>query len=88
MELLRSWSRSILLICLNLIYNSTLGPVCYTLISEVGSTRLRQKTVVLARISYQIMNIICGIIGKSHIYTLAVLRLLGSKLIAWYAMLL
>lgn len=57
-----AWASGILLICLNLIYNSTLGPVCYTLISEVGSTRLRQKTVVLARISYQIMNIICGII--------------------------
>jgi hypothetical protein len=81
MELLRSWSRSILLICLNLIYNSTLGPVCYTLISEVGSTRLRQKTVVLARISYQIMNIICGIIGKSHTSTLFSLGLLGFKLI-------
>lgn len=57
-----SWGAGVLLICLNLVYNSTLGPVCYTLISEVGSTRLRGKTVALARVSYQIMNIICGII--------------------------
>ncbi len=52
-----------LLIVLNFIYNATLGPVCYVLISELGSTRLRQKTVALSRIAYQIMNIICGIIN-------------------------
>lgn len=57
-----SWAAGVLLICLNLVYNSTLGPVCYTLIAEVGSTRLRGKTVALSRVSYQIVNIICGII--------------------------
>jgi MFS transporter, SP family, general alpha glucoside:H+ symporter len=51
-----------LLIALNFIYNATLGPICYTLIGEVSSTRLRQKSIVLSRIAYQIMNIICGII--------------------------
>ncbi|KZO94753.1 maltose permease [Calocera viscosa TUFC12733] len=51
-----------LLIALNFVYNATLGPICYTLIGEVSSTRLRQKSIVLSRISYQIMNIICGII--------------------------
>ncbi|WRT64224.1 uncharacterized protein IL334_001153 [Kwoniella shivajii] len=51
-----------LLIGLNFIYNASLGPVCYTLIGELSSTRLRQKSVALSRIAYQIMNIICGII--------------------------
>lgn len=51
-----------LLIVLNFAYNATLGPICYTLIGEVSSTRLRQKSIVLSRIAYQIMNIICGII--------------------------
>ncbi|KZT59946.1 sugar transporter [Calocera cornea HHB12733] len=51
-----------LLIGLNFVYNCTLGPICYTLIGEVSSTRLRQKSIVLSRIAYQIMNIICGII--------------------------
>ncbi|KAH7106795.1 trehalose transport-related protein [Auriculariales sp. MPI-PUGE-AT-0066] len=51
-----------LLIALNFVYNSTLGPICYTLIAEVSSTRLRAKTVALSRIAYQIVNIICGII--------------------------
>jgi MFS transporter, SP family, general alpha glucoside:H+ symporter len=51
-----------LLIVLNFAYNATLGPICYTLIGEISSTRLRQKSIVLSRIAYQIMNIICGII--------------------------
>lgn len=51
-----------LLIALNFLYNISLGPICYTIIGEVSSTRLRQKSIVLSRIAYQIMNIICGII--------------------------
>ncbi|KAJ7585660.1 maltose permease [Mycena floridula] len=56
------WVSGGLLVALNLVYNSTLGAVCYVLIAEVGSTRLRAKTIVLARCAYQTMNIICGII--------------------------
>ncbi|KAJ6503790.1 maltose permease [Mycena sanguinolenta] len=56
------WASGALLVVLNFAYNATLGAVCYVLIAEVGSTRLRAKTIVLARCAYQIMNIICGII--------------------------
>ncbi|KAJ7624619.1 maltose permease [Roridomyces roridus] len=56
------WASGALLIALNLAYNATIGAVCYVIISEVGSTRLRAKTIVLSRCAYQVMNIICGII--------------------------
>jgi MFS transporter, SP family, general alpha glucoside:H+ symporter len=56
-----SWASGTLIV-LNFIYNATLGPVCYTIISEVGSTRLRAKTIVLARCAYAIVNMVCGII--------------------------
>lgn len=56
------WVSGSLLVFLNLAYNSTLGPVCYTLIAEISSTRLRAKTIALSRVAYQLMNIICGII--------------------------
>jgi SP family general alpha glucoside:H+ symporter-like MFS transporter len=56
------WVSGALLIFLNLAYNSTLGPVCYTLVAEISSTRLRAKTIALSRVAYQLMNIICGII--------------------------
>lgn len=67
-----------LLIALNFVYNvstiscqcsrpapnvqCTLGPLCYTIIGEMSSTRLRNKSIALSRIAYQVMNIICGII--------------------------
>ncbi|KAJ7723507.1 maltose permease [Mycena maculata] len=56
------WASGGLLVFLNFAYNATLGAVCYVIIAEVGSTRLRAKTIVLARCAYQLMNIICGII--------------------------
>lgn len=38
-------------------YDATVGPVCYSLVAEITSTRLRNKTVVLARDFYNIMAI-------------------------------
>ncbi|KAF8160277.1 hypothetical protein K438DRAFT_1909944 [Mycena galopus ATCC 62051] len=56
------WAVGGLLVVLSFVYNATLGAVCYVIIAEVGSTRLRAKNNVLARCAYQAMNIICGII--------------------------
>ena len=39
-----------------LFYNFTVGPVCYALVAEMPSTRLKIKTVVLARNLY---NLVC-----------------------------
>lgn len=43
------WGIGGLLIIFSLTYQFTIGPVCYALVAEIGSTRLRAKTVVLAR---------------------------------------
>lgn len=43
------WAIGGLLIAFALTYQFTVGPVCYSLVAEIGSTRLRSKTVVLAR---------------------------------------
>ncbi|KUJ15446.1 putative maltose permease [Mollisia scopiformis] len=45
-----------------LIYTFTIGPVCYSLVSELPSTRLKTKTIVLARNIYNVVGIINGII--------------------------
>lgn len=42
------------------IYYMTVGPICYAVITEVSSTRLRNKTVCIARIAYYIAQIICN----------------------------
>jgi SP family general alpha glucoside:H+ symporter-like MFS transporter len=51
-----------LIILMTFIYDSTIGPVCYTLVAEIPSTRLRIKTVVLARVFYNISSIVVNII--------------------------
>jgi len=56
------WAIGSLLLVYALTYNCTVGPVCYSLVSELTSTRLRTKSVVLARNCYNICNIITNII--------------------------
>lgn len=75
-----------LLIILNFIYNCTIGPATYTIIGkytplcnrdeanetgEISSTRLRQKTIVLARASYKAINIVAGILNPRMLSPLA-----------------
>jgi SP family general alpha glucoside:H+ symporter-like MFS transporter len=43
-----------ILVAVNFVYNCTLGPLCYTIIAETPSTRLRAKSIALARVSYQV----------------------------------
>lgn len=44
------------------VFYITLGPICFPIISEISSTRLRAKTVCLARNSYYIASNVAGII--------------------------
>ncbi|KAI8623939.1 maltose permease MAL31 [Xylariaceae sp. FL1651] len=53
---------SIMLLWL-LVYYLTVGPICYAVISETSSTRLRTKSVCLSRIAYYIAQIVCNVIN-------------------------
>ncbi|GAM83049.1 hypothetical protein ANO11243_010350 [Dothideomycetidae sp. 11243] len=57
-----SWVIGALLLTFVFCYDATLGPVCYTLVAEISSTRLRNKTIVLARIFYNVCGIIMGLL--------------------------
>lgn len=52
------WAIGSLLLVFALSYNCTVGPVCYSIVAEISSTRLRQKTVVLARTSYNLCSLL------------------------------
>jgi SP family general alpha glucoside:H+ symporter-like MFS transporter len=56
------WVIGSLLLIYTFTYDSTVGPVCYSLVAELSSTRLRTKTVVLARNTYNIVGIMTNII--------------------------
>lgn len=57
-----SWTVGSLLIVLTGVYDVTVGPVCYVLVAEVPSTRLRAKTVVLARVVYNVVSLVTNIL--------------------------
>lgn len=56
------WAIGSMLIIFTFVYDASVGPVCYSLVAEISSTRLRQKTVVLARNCYNISSIIVNIL--------------------------
>jgi SP family general alpha glucoside:H+ symporter-like MFS transporter len=57
-----SWATGSMLLVYTFFYDSTVGPVCYSLVSELSSTRLRTKTVVLSRNLYNMLSIVNGVI--------------------------
>ncbi|KAH8662571.1 general substrate transporter [Xylariales sp. PMI_506] len=56
-----AWAQSILCVVWLGASSMSVGPIVYTIVSEIGSTRLRTQTVVLGRSSYYIANIIGGV---------------------------
>lgn len=57
-----SWATGSMLLVYTFFYDSSVGPVCYSLVAEIPSTRLRIKSVVLARNLYNCISIINGVI--------------------------
>lgn len=47
-----------LFIFMTFTYNLTIGPACYVIVAEIPSTRLRVKTVALARAVYNLFTIV------------------------------
>ncbi|KAH7142792.1 hypothetical protein B0J13DRAFT_503131 [Dactylonectria estremocensis] len=58
-----NWALGSLIILMTFTYNMTIGPTCYVIVAEIPSTRLRVKTVALARVVYNIFTIINNIIA-------------------------
>ena len=54
------WGSGALILILTFVYGLTIGPICYSLIAELPSTRLRIKTVVLSRNVYNVAGIVIG----------------------------
>ena len=59
------------------LYDLTVGPVCYCLVAEVSSIRLRQKTIVLARNFYNIVGMLLYPFSITHPFIQISVLLLG-----------
>ncbi|KAM0327962.1 hypothetical protein ACHAQA_005361 [Verticillium albo-atrum] len=57
-----AWAIGSMLILYTLIYDITVGPICYALVSEVPSSELRSKSIVLSRMTYNLLNIVSNTI--------------------------
>ena len=56
-----TWAQSVLLMCWPFFTSLTVGSVAFSIVSESGSTRLRAKTIALARNTFNLLNIIFGV---------------------------
>ncbi|KAI0385631.1 sugar transporter [Hypomontagnella monticulosa] len=52
-----SWTAGTMVLLLSVTANFSIGPVVYTIVSEIPSTRLRAKSIILARNAYNAINI-------------------------------
>jgi SP family general alpha glucoside:H+ symporter-like MFS transporter len=55
-----SWAIAVALIISSFLYNAGMGPLTNTICSEIPSSLLRSKNVVLARWTYTVLNIVAG----------------------------
>ncbi|KAH8697997.1 putative MFS maltose permease [Talaromyces proteolyticus] len=67
----RDWGIGSMLIVFTFVYDLSVGPVCYSLVAELSSTRLRAKTIVLARNVYNVGGIIVNILSNYQLTTTA-----------------
>lgn len=58
------YSQAALAMFWNLIFDMTVGQLGWSLPAEVGSTRVRQKTVCLARNAYYLVNIVASVLQQ------------------------
>ncbi|RDW58444.1 sugar transporter-like protein [Coleophoma crateriformis] len=78
------WPSGGLCILWLLIYSLTVGPIAYSIISETSSMRLRPLSVVLARTSYQLINIVSQVL-EPYMMNPTAWNLLGKTGFVWGA---
>ncbi|CAK9439567.1 uncharacterized protein LODBEIA_P36670 [Lodderomyces beijingensis] len=59
-----SWGVGSMLLVYTFVYDLTVGPMCYCIVPEMPSARLRQKTVMLSRFLYNIAGIIVSVLSN------------------------
>lgn len=65
------WAIGAMLIVFTFVYDFTVGPVTYCLVSELSSTRLKAKTIVLARAAYNASNIFVNVMTNYQLSSTA-----------------
>ncbi|GES56834.1 MFS alpha-glucoside transporter [Aspergillus terreus] len=65
------WAVGVMLIIFTFCYDITIGPITYSLVTELSSTRLKAKTIVLARAGYNVSNIVVNVLTNYQLNSTA-----------------
>jgi len=65
------WGQATMVLLWVFTYDFTVGPLAYCIVGEVSSTRLRSKTVGLARNGYNVVGIVAGVLNTYMMNPLA-----------------
>lgn len=57
------WTQVAFILIWKLLYSLTVGPICYAIISETSAIRLRPQTVVIARNTYCLTQIVAQVLN-------------------------
>ena len=76
------WGMAGVLIAWNVWRVMTIGPTCYSVVAESSSSRLRNKTIGLARIAYQLVGLVANFVEPQLINPSA-LNLKGYTAWCW-----
>ncbi|KAK4448053.1 major facilitator superfamily domain-containing protein [Podospora aff. communis PSN243] len=81
-----AWGQSLLCVVWLGAYSMSVGPIVYTIVSEIGSTRLRTQTVVLGRSIYYVGNIVCGGTIQPRLLSPGAWNAKGKTALCWAAL--
>lgn len=56
------WAIGSMLIVYTVLYDITVCPICYALVSEMPSSTLRTKSIALSRMTYNLLNVVSNVI--------------------------
>lgn len=77
------WAQAVLTILWVASYALTIGPLAFTIVSEMSATRLRAQTVALARNSYNIFSLISQIV-EPYLINPGEANLAGKTAYVWF----
>lgn len=80
------WAQALLCIVWLGAYSMSFGPIVYTIVAEIGSTRLRTQTVVLARSTYYVGNLAFGGAIQPELISPGSANLKGKTAFFWAAL--
>ena len=56
-----SWAQSSMMVIYNFFYDLTIGPLCFVIISETSSAKLRSKTIAISTGINALINVACAV---------------------------